>query len=180
MFPWQDILAGLCGGSVWHIYLAGFHKQWKDMLLSKKRKRKSNGKYYSESADCNVIIWPVIYVVLFALVAGSPEPANCGLATMVMWISGSCCEWNKHHEEEARPHFCCSVPFPRSMHQPGYIQEGQGVIIGYLLLGIYHRRIPGDTGGHEQVISNGVWLYHLLPKRDETHTMIDLRGIPRN
>jgi hypothetical protein len=31
------------------------------------------------------------------------------------------------------------------MHQPGYIQEGQGVIFGYLLLGIYHRRIPGET-----------------------------------
>ena len=30
------------------------------------------------------------------------------------------------------------------MHQPGYIQEGQGVIFGYLLLGIYYRRIPGD------------------------------------
>jgi hypothetical protein len=28
-------------------------------------------------------------IVLFALVAGSPEPANCGLATVVMWISGS-------------------------------------------------------------------------------------------
>ena len=27
------------------------------------------------------------------------------------------------------------------MHQPGYIQEGQGVIFGYLLLGIYYRRI---------------------------------------
>jgi hypothetical protein len=52
---------------------------------------------------------------------------------------------NKHHEEEARPHFCCSILFPRSMHQPGYIQEGQGVIFGYLLLGIYHRRIPDET-----------------------------------
>jgi hypothetical protein len=31
------------------------------------------------------------------------------------------------------------------MHQPGYIQEGQGDIIGCLLLGNYHRRIPGDT-----------------------------------
>jgi hypothetical protein len=31
------------------------------------------------------------------------------------------------------------------MHQPGYIQEGQGVIFGYLLLGIYYRRIPGAT-----------------------------------
>jgi hypothetical protein len=31
------------------------------------------------------------------------------------------------------------------MHQPGYIQEGQEAIFGDLLLGIYHRRIPGDT-----------------------------------
>jgi hypothetical protein len=31
------------------------------------------------------------------------------------------------------------------MHQPGYIQEGQEAIFGYLLLGIYHRRIPGET-----------------------------------
>jgi hypothetical protein len=31
-------------------------------------------------------------IVLFALVAGSPEPANCGLATVVMRISGSYCE----------------------------------------------------------------------------------------
>jgi len=31
------------------------------------------------------------------------------------------------------------------MHQPGYIQEGQGVIFGYLLLGVYYRRIPGAT-----------------------------------
>jgi len=31
------------------------------------------------------------------------------------------------------------------MHQPGYVQEGQEVIFGYLLLGIYHRRIPGET-----------------------------------
>jgi hypothetical protein len=31
------------------------------------------------------------------------------------------------------------------MHQPGYIQEWQGIIYGYLLLGIYYRRIPGDT-----------------------------------
>ncbi len=27
--------------------------------------------------------------MLFALVAGSTEPANCGLATVVMWICGS-------------------------------------------------------------------------------------------
>jgi hypothetical protein len=52
---------------------------------------------------------------------------------------------NKHHEEEACPHFCCSILFPRFMHQPGYIQEGQEAIFGYLLLGVYYRRIPGAT-----------------------------------
>jgi hypothetical protein len=31
------------------------------------------------------------------------------------------------------------------MHQPGYVQGGQEAKRGYLLLGIYHRRIPGDT-----------------------------------
>jgi hypothetical protein len=44
MFPWQDILAGSFGGSfggsVWHIYLAGFMSNEKDMLLSKKRTEK--------------------------------------------------------------------------------------------------------------------------------------------
>ena len=32
------------------------------------------------------------------------------------------------------------------MHRPGYVQGGQEANRGYLLLGIYHRRIPGDTG----------------------------------
>ncbi len=40
VFPWQDILAGLFGGSVWLIHLAGFTSNEKDMLLSKKRNRK--------------------------------------------------------------------------------------------------------------------------------------------
>ncbi len=34
------ILADLFGGSVWHIYLAGFMSNEKDKLLSKKRKGK--------------------------------------------------------------------------------------------------------------------------------------------
>ncbi len=33
-----------------------------------------------------------IYIVLFAFIAGSPEPANCGLKTVVMWICESSCE----------------------------------------------------------------------------------------
>jgi hypothetical protein len=41
------------------------------------------------------------------------------------------------------------------MHQPGYIQEGQGVIFGYLLLGIYYRRIPGETWGYGPFVGFG-------------------------
>jgi hypothetical protein len=42
MFPRQDILAGLLGGSVWRVKLAhlfsGFSKQGKHMLLNKEKK----------------------------------------------------------------------------------------------------------------------------------------------
>ncbi len=31
------------------------------------------------------------------------------------------------------------------MHRPGYVQGGQEASFGYLLLGVYYRRIPGDT-----------------------------------
>ncbi len=31
------------------------------------------------------------------------------------------------------------------MHQPGYIQEGQEAIFGYLLQGVYYRNPPGAT-----------------------------------
>jgi hypothetical protein len=30
------------------------------------------------------------------------------------------------------------------MHRPGYVQGGQEAKCGYLLLGIYYRRIPSD------------------------------------
>jgi hypothetical protein len=33
------------------------------------------------------------------------------------------------------------------MHRPGYVQGGQEAKCGYLLLGIYYRRIPGDIVG---------------------------------
>jgi hypothetical protein len=39
MFPWQDILAGLYGGSVWHIYLAGFY------AVEQEKKKKNKGMY---------------------------------------------------------------------------------------------------------------------------------------
>jgi hypothetical protein len=48
--------------------------------------------------------------MLFALVAGSTEPANCGLATVVYCGSVDLtANENIHHEEEARPNFCCSL-----------------------------------------------------------------------
>ncbi len=62
----------------------------KDMLLSKKRKEKKC--IISESVDCIMSLYIAGNIVLFALVAGSTEPANCGLATVVMWICGSYCE----------------------------------------------------------------------------------------
>jgi hypothetical protein len=34
------------------------------------------------------------------------------------------------------------------MHRPGYVQGGQEAKRGYLLLGVYHRRIPGFTATH--------------------------------
>ncbi len=31
------------------------------------------------------------------------------------------------------------------MHRPGHVQGGQEASFGYLLLGVYYRRIPGET-----------------------------------
>ncbi len=55
VFPRQDILVGLLGGSSWLIHLAGFQSKEKYMLSSKKE-IESNEMYYGESVDCNVII----------------------------------------------------------------------------------------------------------------------------
>jgi hypothetical protein len=41
------------------------------------------------------------------------------------------------------------------MHRPGYVQGGQEASIGYLLLGVYDRRIPGETGSFSM---RGSWL----------------------
>jgi hypothetical protein len=75
--------------------------------------------------------------VLFALVQ---VLLNQQIVVLQPWLCGSVdltANENKHHEEEAGPHFCCSVLFSRSMHLPGYIQEGQEADYGYLLLGVY-------------------------------------------
>jgi hypothetical protein len=42
VFPWQDILAGLLGGSIWRVKLAhsfgGFQSKGKRMLLNNEKK----------------------------------------------------------------------------------------------------------------------------------------------
>ena len=87
---WRVCLAGLFGGSSWLIYSAGFSKQEKTCCWTMKRNRKER----------NVLWWicrlwyhyVASNIVLFTFVAGSPEPANCGLTTVVMWICESHCE----------------------------------------------------------------------------------------
>ena len=60
VFPWQDILAGLLGGSVWRVKLAhsfsGFSKQGKIYAVEQEKKQKSNEMYYGESVDCDIIM----------------------------------------------------------------------------------------------------------------------------
>jgi hypothetical protein len=41
------------------------------------------------------------------------------------------------------------------MHRPGYVQGGQEASFGYLLLGVYYRRIPGSTGADQRTGENG-------------------------
>jgi hypothetical protein len=42
------------------------------------------------------------------------------------------------------------------MHRPGHVQGGQEAKRGYLLLGVYHRRIPGFTMGYNCCIIDAV------------------------
>ncbi len=73
---------------------------------------------------------------------------NQQIVVLQLWLCGSVnhtANRNKHHEEESRPLFCCSARLFESMHGPGHVQGGQEAKRGYLLLGVYHRRIPGST-----------------------------------
>jgi hypothetical protein len=60
VFPWQDILAGLLGGSVWRVKLAhlfsGFQSKKKHMLLNNKKEIEKNEMYYGGSVDCDIIM----------------------------------------------------------------------------------------------------------------------------
>jgi hypothetical protein len=60
VFPRQDILAGLLGGSVWRVKLAhlfnGFLKQGKTYVVEQRKEIESNEMYYGESVDCDIIM----------------------------------------------------------------------------------------------------------------------------
>jgi hypothetical protein len=69
---------------------------------------------------------------------------NQQIVVLKPWLCGSVnltANENKHHGEERTSLFCCSGRFRWSMHQPGYVQGGQEVGRGYLLLGIHYERI---------------------------------------
>jgi hypothetical protein len=94
---WRVILAHLFGGSFWHIYLAGFCSQEKASCWAKKEKVKEMYNQWicrlHNVIICDICALWTLYIasniVLFALVAGSTEPANSGLATVVivdLWI----------------------------------------------------------------------------------------------
>ena len=89
----QDILAGLFGGSVWRVTWAHLFNRFEskeNMLLSKRNRKEWNVLWWI----CRLWYHYVVSnIVLFAFIAGSPEPANCGLKTVVMWICESDCEW---------------------------------------------------------------------------------------
>ncbi len=80
--------------------------------------------YYGESADCNIIMQPVIQCYLLSLQVHQ----NQQIVVLQPWLCGSVNHTgnrNKHHEEESRPLFCCSARLFQSMHWPGYVQGGQ-------------------------------------------------------
>ncbi len=88
----QEILAGLFGGSIWRVKWAHLFKDLRARKHAVEQNEiERNEMYYGESVDWDIIMWSVIYSVI-CFIAGSPEPANCGLSTVVMWICESNCE----------------------------------------------------------------------------------------
>jgi hypothetical protein len=58
------------------------------------------------------------------------------------------------------------------MHWPGYVQGGQEAKRGYLLLGVYHRRIPGST----TLIKNLCILHDEISKRKKNENNLKIRN----
>jgi hypothetical protein len=58
------------------------------------------------------------------------------------------------------------------MHRPGYVQGGQEANCGYLLLGIYYRRIPGDIDIIPALTSSKTILYSCDLSTSRSHAII--------
>jgi hypothetical protein len=56
------------------------------------------------------------------------------------------------------------------MHRPGYVQGGQEVSFGYLLLGVYYRRIPGATGGRFKCLQSKICFSPQYPDKKTLRT----------
>ncbi len=78
------------------------------------------------------------------------------------------CEWNKHHEEEAQPHFCCSGLFSCSLRSPDFIQEGRGANNSHPLLKVRERRTPSATATNRIRQRKGLFAWFLW-RMDELH-----------
>ncbi len=57
VFPRQDILAGMLGGSVWRVKLAHLFNVFKARTTyAVEQGKEKNEMYYGESVDCNIIM----------------------------------------------------------------------------------------------------------------------------
>jgi hypothetical protein len=111
------------------------------LLSNEEKERKCT---ISESVDCIMSLLASNIVLLLSLQVQLNQQIVV-LQMWLLWICGSYCDENIHHEEEAWPNFCCSLLLVRFLCPSVYIQEGQGVNNGYLLLGVYARRAPSST-----------------------------------
>ncbi len=124
-----------------HLF-GGFSQAMKGKLLSNEEKERKCT--ISESVDCIMSLLASNIVLLLSLQVQLNQQIVV-LQMWLLWICGSYCDENIHHEEEAWPNFCCSLLLVRFLCPSVYIQEGQGVNNGYLLLGVYARRAPSST-----------------------------------
>ncbi len=69
------------------------------------------------------------------------------------------CEWNIHHEEEARPNFCCSLLFSCSLRTPVSIHEGRGANNSYPLLRVHDRRTPAPHSLRTKTMNGGKGIF---------------------
>jgi hypothetical protein len=126
--------------------LAGFHSNETSKL--KKKEKKCT---ISESVSCIMSLYMASNIMLFCSryrfywtsQLWSCNRGYCGSVDLY-------CEWNIHHEEEARPNFCCSRLLQCSLRSPVSIQEGRGANHSHPLLRVHDRRTPAKQPNNRQ------------------------------